>query len=342
MRTKLSINKNNKKNCKGDKKLAKRTFFKLVLVLLPVFSAFICLFVGRTFFSPFEVMALSPVKAAILWKIRLPRILCAFLVGAGLSVSGCVFQSFFANPLASPETVGVSGGACFGSVLGILLGANLLEIQLLSIFWGIIALFATFLICGKKIDGEITIILSGIIVSATFSALSSLLKFVADSQTVLPAINFWLMGSFSLSNYKTLIFCTPLILIPCAVLFFMRWHLNALVFSFEEALSLGININLLKILSISCATVISSTCVCVAGLVGWVGILVPHICRLRFGSENRLLIPASFSFGASFLIFADTLSRTLSPSEIPLSVVTAIIACPFFIFVVRKYKGWKF
>lgn len=343
MHTKFSINNRiNNKIDKTNKKTLKNTFFKFVLVFLPIFISFICLFIGRTFFSPLEFITLSSTKAMILWKIRLPRILCAFLVGSGLSVSGCVFQSFFANPLAAPDTVGVSGGACFGSILGILFGFNLLGIQLLSVFFGIIALFATFLICGKKNNGEITIILSGIIVSATFSALSSFLKYIADSQTVLPSINFWLMGSFSLANYKTLVFCAPLILIPCAILFFMRWHLNALVLSFEEAVCLGINIKFLKTLSIFCATIISSACVCVAGLVGWVGILVPHICRLKFGNDNRILIPASFSFGASFLIFADTLCRSLSPSEIPLSVVTAILACPFFIFVVRKYKGWKF
>ncbi len=283
---------------------------------------------------------LSKQMEIVLWNIRFPRILLAFVVGAGLSVAGCSFQSLFGNPLASPDTLGVASGASFGAALGILLGFNLVGIELLAVLTGLLAMVLTYYSAKGRESNISSIILAGIMIGSLFSALVSLIKVMADSETQLPSITYWLMGSLQSANYESLMIGTPLIIIAIAILYAIRYRLNVLVLSDDEAKSTGINLRVLQVVTVICVSFISASCVALCGQVGWVGLLVPHICRMRFGNNHLALIPTSISFGATFLVVVDTLARTISASEIPISILTAIIGAPFFIILLRK-EGWN-
>lgn len=319
----------------------------LLLTIIPIFSALICLCIGRMQISPGEMFSslfgadLGPNKESVLWMQRLPRILTAALVGAGLSVSGCVFQSMFSNPLATPDTLGVASGASFGAALGILLGFRFLGIQLVAFFFGLAAMLLTAATGWKKSTNRATIILAGIMISSLFSALISLVKYIADTESQLPAITYWLMGSFSASGYASLKMAAPTILIGIFFIFLLRWRLNLLPLSEDESKTFGTDIRTLRIVSALCATSITASCVAMCGQVGWVGLLVPHICRMGFGNNHISLIPASVSLGAAFMIFVDTAARSMTAAEIPVSVLTAIIGAPVFITMIRKSGGWS-
>lgn len=326
--------------------------WKIVLIVLPIVTALIALGIGRYFITPAEVMeaiigrftgeyTIADMAYKTVWNLRIPRILLALLVGAGLSVAGCAFQSLFANPLATPDTLGVASGASFGAVLGILLGFDLLGMQMVSFVMGAVAVALTWLGGSGKGRGLSSVVLSGIMMGSLFNALVSLVKYVADSETQLPAITYWLMGGLSGAGYRNLIFGAPPILLGIAVLFVIRWRMNLLPLSEDEAKSSGIDIYMLRAVTIICATMITASCVSMCGQVGWIGFLIPHMCRMKFGSNHLSLLPASVSFGAVFLVIVDTVARTLTASEIPVSILTAIIGAPFFIILMRKSGGWQ-
>ncbi len=324
----------------------------IFLILLPVFSAIVTLMAGRMLISVGDVFkslanlfgGSYPVSAQIqtvVVSIRLPRVLLAILVGSGLSVAGVSYQSLFSNPLATPDTLGVASGASLGAALGILMGFGLLGIQTTALMFGIFAVVLTALSGMGRQNSPSTSVLAGIMVGSLFSGLVSLVKFMADSETQLPAITYWLMGSLNGASYDSLLLGAPLIITGIVILFLLRWRLNILPLSEDEAASSGTNIKLLRAITVLCATIITASCVSMCGQVGWVGLLVPHICRMKFGSNHRLLLPASISIGASFMVIIDTLSRSLTASEIPVSVLTAIIGAPFFIYLMRKSRGWQ-
>lgn len=326
--------------------------WKIVFIVLPIATALIALGIGRYFITPAEVMeaivgrftgeyTIDEMAYKTIWNLRIPRILLALLVGAGLSVAGCAFQSLFANPLATPDTLGVASGASFGAVLGILLGFDLLGMQILSFLMGAVAVTLTWLGGSGKGRGLSSVVLSGIMMGSLFNALVSLVKYVADSETQLPAITYWLMGGLSGAGYHNLIFGAPPILLGIAVLLMIRWRMNLLPLSEDEAKSSGINIYRLRAVTIICATMITASCVSMCGQVGWIGLLIPHMCRMKFGSNHLSLVPASVSFGAVFLVVVDTVARTMTASEIPVSILTAIIGAPFFIILMRKSGGWQ-
>jgi iron complex transport system permease protein len=267
-------------------------------------------------------------------------VLLAMLTGAGLSVAGCAFQSLFSNPLATPDTLGVASGASFGAALALLAGFGLIGVQLSALVFGIIAVSLTwFSVAGK--GGMNMIILAGIMIGSLFSALVSLVKYTADTESQLPAITYWLMGSLGSASYKTLALGAPMIVLGIAVLFTIRWRLNILPLPEDEAKSLGTDLKSLRIVTVVCATAMTASCVSMCGQVGWVGLLVPHMCRMRFGSDHMSLIPASVSVGAVFMIAVDTIARSATASEIPISILTAMIGAPFFIFLMRRSGGWQ-
>ena len=326
--------------------------WKIALIILPIVTALIALGIGRYFITPVEVIEaiagrftgnyeISEMAYKTVWNLRIPRILLALLVGAGLSTAGCAFQSLFANPLATPDTLGVASGASFGAALGILLGLDMLGMQVVSFVMGALAVTLTWLGGSGKGRGLSSVVLSGIMMGSLFNALVSLVKYVADAETQLPAITYWLMGALSSASYRSLMFGAPAILIGIAVLFLIRWRMNLLPLSEDEAKSSGINIYTLRIVTIVCATMITASCVSMCGQVGWVGLLIPHMCRMKFGSNHLSLIPASISFGATFMVIVDTLARTMTASEIPVSILTAIIGAPFFIILMRRSGGWQ-
>ena len=276
-----------------------------------------------------------------IWNLRLPRILLATLVGAGLATAGCAFQSLFANPLATPDTLGVASGASFGAALGLLLGLPLLGVQILALLMGGLAVALTWLAGSGKNKGLSTIVLAGIMMGSLFNALVSLIKFMADEESQLPAITYWLMGGLNNAAFETLLLGAPPIILGITILYLLRWRMNLLPLSEDEAKSSGVNISRLRGITVFCATMITASCVSMCGQVGWVGLLVPHMCRMKFGSNHLSLLPASISFGAVFMIFVDTVARSASAQEIPISILTAMIGAPFFIMLMRKSGGWQ-
>ena len=326
--------------------------WKIVLIVLPIVTALIALGIGRYLISPADVIEaiagrftgnyeISEMAYKTVWNLRIPRILLALLVGAGLSCAGCAFQSLFANPLATPDTLGVASGASFGAALGILLGLDMLGMQLTSFAMGALAVTLTWLGGSGKGRGLSSVVLSGIMMGSLFNALVSLVKYVADAETQLPAITYWLMGGLNGAGYQSLKFGAPPIIIGIAVLYMIRWRMNLLPLSEDEAKSSGINIYTLRIVTIVCATMMTASCVSICGQVGWVGLLIPHMCRMKFGSNHLSLLPTSISFGAVFMVIVDTLARSMTASEIPVSILTAMIGAPFFIILMRKSGGWQ-
>lgn len=326
--------------------------WKIVLLIIPLIAVLAALAVGRFNVSPVTILQSIFNKLGagykqnmqteiVLWTIRFPRTLLALLVGAGLSVAGCAFQSLFSNPLATPDTLGVASGASFGAALGLLLGLNLIWVQILALAAGIGAVVLTYISGNVEGKSANTIVLAGIMIGSLFSALVSLVKFGADTESQLPAITYWLMGSLSSANYNSLLLGAPPIIFGIVILFVLRWRLNILPLPDDEAKASGTNVTLLRILTVICATAITASCVSMCGQVGWVGLLVPHICRMKFGSNHLSLIPASISIGAVFMVIVDTIARSASASEIPVSILTAIMGAPFFITLLKRSGGWQ-
>jgi len=324
----------------------------ILLWILPVAVGLLALGIGRVSIPAAQVFAaiadvftgsqtVPQLTRMTLWNLRLPRILLAALAGAGLSVAGCAFQSLFANPLATPDTLGVASGASFGAALGLLLGFDLAGVQLTALAMGAAAVGLTWLAGSGKRKGLSSIVLAGIMMGSLFNALVSLVKFMADEESQLPAITYWLMGGLNNADYKTLLLGAPPILAGIALLFLLRWRMNLLPLSEDEARASGVNIGVLRGITVISATMITASCVSMCGQVGWVGLLIPHMCRMKFGSNHLSLLPASISFGAAFLIIVDTVARSASAQEIPISILTAIIGAPFFIALMRKTGGWS-
>ena len=312
-------------------------------VLLPLVFAIVALCIGRytiplqevmsTLLSPFGLEA-NENSEMIIWNVRLPRVIMALLVGAGLAVAGATFQAVFANPLASPDTLGVSSGAAFGAALAILFALNTAIVQSTAIIFGIIAIAVTFLLSRLKGNGNmLLIVLAGVIVSAFFTALVSAIKYVADPQQKLPEITYWLMGSLSGSSWQDLAFAAPLIVIGMIGIFLLRWRLNILMLSEEEIRSLGMKVAHIRWTVILLATMMIAASVSVVGQVGWIGLVIPHIARAIVGTDHRKIIPVCISMGAAFLVIIDTISRSVVAGEIPLSILTAIIGAPLFAFL---------
>ena len=320
--------------------------WRIFFVLLPLLAALAALGLGRVPLSAGEFWSGllgggSELTRMTLWRLRLPRILLAALAGAGLSAAGCAFQSLFANPLATPDTLGVASGSSFGAALGLLLGLDLLGIQAAAMVMGAAAVALTWLASPGKDRGMGTIVLSGIMMGSLFNALVSLVKFVADEESQLPAITYWLMGGLHNCAWKTLALGAPPVILGIGVLYLLRWRLNLLPLSEDEARASGVNIRVLRVVTVLCATMITAACVALCGQVGWVGLLVPHMCRMKFGSNHLSLLPASLGTGAAFLIAVDTAARSISAQEIPISILTAILGAPFFIYLMRRTGGWS-
>ncbi len=329
-----------------------RIFF---LILIPLGLFLISLFIGRYPLSPGDIMkALGEVLLfrdfnvpktvyTILFKIRFPRTMTAMLIGAALSVSGASFQGMFRNPLVSPDVLGVSSAAGFGAALAILASGNAAVIQISAFTFGITGVLLTYGISRiYKSTPVLMLVLSGVVVSAFFSALISATKFMADPYEKLPAITFWLMGSLSGTTMEDLAAVLPAIAAGITGLMLVRWRLNVLVMGDEEARSLGIRTEILKGIIIFCATIVTAASVCVSGMVGWVGLVIPHVGRMLVGPDHKVLLPSSAVLGASYLLIIDTIARTAISSEIPLGILTAVIGAPFFAYLIRKTKGgWR-
>lgn len=270
----------------------------------------------------------------------MPRALLGCLVGACLAVSGTAFQGLFRNPLVSSGILGVSSGAGFGAALAILFFNTVTAAYPFALVFGILAVLCSYFI-GRlySTTPAIMLVLGGVIVSSVFAALLSFIKYVADPYDQLPKIVFWLMGSLASARYRDIMVAGIPMVIGIIGLLAMRWQLNVLSMGDREARTLGVNTAFSKGLIIVCATLATAGAVCVSGVIGWIGLVIPHIGRMIFGNDNRIIVPVSLSLGACFLILVDNIGRVITGSEIPLGILTAIVGGPFFVYLLKKTKG---
>ena len=279
----------------------------------------------------------------IVVEVRLPRALAAAAVGGALAASGAAYQGVFRNPLVNPGLLGVSNGAGFGAACAIVVAGGGALIYPSAFAFGILAVALSYWIARVyRQTPTIMLILGGTIVSSVFASLVSLMKYVADPENQLPAIVYWLMGSLASVSWQQFWAVVPIALGSC-VLIALSWRIDVLSMGDKEARSLGVDVTRNKAAVVSGATLATAGAVCLSGVVGWVGLVVPHIGRMIVGSSNSQLIPASFAVGASFLVVVDTVARCLWSSEVPLGILTALIGAPFFVYLLKRTKGgvWK-
>lgn len=334
----------------------KEVYLFIILSILSVIAIVGSMLLGRYHLSLSDVFlavkslggqaeVIDSQRAIILFNIRLPRVIAAFLVGGTLSITGAAYQGMFRNPMVSPSILGVSAGAGFGAALSILLGLSAAMLQLFSFTFGIGAVIAVYLISlstGKKHDKCLTLILAGMIVGTVFASLISILKYVADPEDTLPSIVYWLMGSLADVEMDDLYFISITSVVGLVVLTAAGWKLDMLSFGEDEAKAMGVNVGRLRFCTIAIATLMTACAVSISGIIGWIGLLVPHITRMLIGARNRVLLPASFLIGGLFLLLVDDFSRIASSMEIPLGITTSLIGAPFFIFILMKTsKGHK-
>jgi iron complex transport system permease protein len=273
----------------------------------------------------------------VLLNVRLPRIALGLLVGSGLSVAGHTFQGVFRNPMASPDVLGASSGAGFGAALAILWGLPASAITSLSFLFGLVSILLVLILTSfVRAQRILALILTGMVVSSLFSAGLSLVKLVADPTDQLPAITYWLMGSLNSSQMKQLFFAAPLILGGMILIMLLRWQLNVLTMGEEAAASMGVRIRLIRFVLVMASTLITATCVSVSGVIGWIGLVIPHMARMITGADNRFSLPASALIGAGFMIFVDDIARRATSSGIPLGILTAFVGAPFFIYLILR------
>ena len=324
------------------------------IVALPFVIFFVSLFMGRYSVSPKEVVRIfanhffganfeqtwTDSAAEVIIQARFPRAVMAALVGAGLSSSGAAFQGMFQNPLVSPFILGVSAGASFGAALGLVLSLPATAVQGMAFLFGIVAVAITYFLAHiYKSTPVLMLVLSGTVVSAFFQALLQILKFTAEGDEKLPAITFWLMGSLGSVGLNDLAISVIPIVVCLIGLWILSWRINVLSMGDREARSLGVHTERIKIGIIIFSTVLTSTAVSICGIIGWVGQVIPHFCRMLVGPDHKKLIPATMFVGAAYILIVDNLCRQLTATEIPLGILTAIIGAPVFAFLLRKTKG---
>lgn len=314
-------------------------------ILLMVLLTLVALFCGRITLTPSEFLtalvkpAANPALSNIIYTIRMPRVIGTLLIGGGLATAGCAFQSIFYNPLVSPDILGVSYGAAVGAATAILIGGGIWLTQLLAFVGGLVAVSLTLLIARLlRQRGTLILVLAGIVVSGFMQALIGLLKYVADPDSQLQSIVYWQLGSLAKVDFSNIMAVLPMLVAGAGLLMFLRWHLTILSLGDLIASTQGINIRCERLLLIFAGTILTAGTVCLSGNIGWVGLVIPHMARALIGDDDRLALPLSAIFGAIFLLFVDTLARSLSAGEIPLSILTGFIGAPLFIYILLKKR----
>lgn len=333
--------------------MIKKKIFYTIIFLFPFVLVFFTLFIGRypiplrdipkILVYPFlkNQTNMQDTYYTIIWDIRMPRAVLAAFAGASLAASGAAFQGLFHNPLVNSGMLGVSSGCGFGAALAILLFSRSSPyVYIFALLFGGLAVLLSYTI-GRIYNTTPTImlVLGGVVVSSIFSSLISFIKYMADPFNQLPAITFWLMGSFASASRQDIYIGVPPMLLGILGLILIRWRINILSMGDREAQTLGINTNLDKLIAIGFATLSTAGAVCVSGTIGWVGLIIPHIGRMLAGNDNKTLIPVSCALGASFLIIIDNISRILTSGEIPIGILTSLIGGPFFIYLLKRTKG---
>lgn len=270
-------------------------------------------------------------------NVRLPRILLACLVGCGLSAAGTGYQTVFQNPMAAPDILGASSGACFGAALAILTGQSAVMITVFAFLASLLSVALVYLV-GNHTRGNrvVNLLLSGIMVGSLFSACTSYIKLVADPTNQLPQITYWLMGSLSGTRMGTVRFAAVCMAVGLVPLLLLRWRMNLLTLSPDEARTMGAHTDRLRLAVILSSTVLTAAAVSVSGMIGWVGLVIPHLSRRIVGSDCRRLMPMACLFGAAFLLLVDNMARCLTATEIPIGILTAFVGAPFFIYLMVR------
>jgi iron complex transport system permease protein len=340
----------------------------LVLIVLLIIAFIVALFMGSYSINPFTVIVIlisgilewmggaivtiTGIRIAlfwsiphtwpaamdiVIWQVRLPRAIAVVLAGSSLAVSGSVYQGVFRNPLVSESILGVSSGAGVGAALAILLSQSSLMVEAWAFGFGLLAAGMTVFISRiYRSNPTLVMVLAGIIVGSMFSAIISLIKYVADPYTKLPDITYWLMGSFAHVSLSNDLLMAPIVIAFLSIIILVRWRINVLSMGDEEARSMGIDVKRMTLLLVLCATMLTAAAVCVGGVISWVGLIIPHIARMIVGPDHMNVIITSMLIGGIFLLIVDLICRTLTSVEIPISVVTSILGAPIFLILLYK------
>lgn len=286
----------------------------------------------------------DPLLSTVLWNVRLPRVAAAVIVGAALAAAGATYQGLFRNPLVSPDLLGVSVGASLGAVLGIFLSLPVLAIQLAAFVGGLVAVLA---VTGvgmlvRERDPVLTLVLAGIAIQALIGAGISLIKVLADPYDQLPAITYWLLGSMTAVTRFDVLSILPALVLGLVPLVLLRWRMNVMTLGEEEAQTLGIDTLKTRIVLIAGATLVTAATVSVTGIIGWIGLVIPHIARMLVGPDFRRLLPAAMMLGAAYLLVVDMLARSIAAIEVPLGILTATVGAPFFLWLlIAGKRSWS-
>jgi len=281
---------------------------------------------------------------AVVWKIRGPRVVAAIMIGAALAAAGAAYQNMFRNPLVSPDILGVSAGAAVGAVLGIFLSLNVIMIQSLAFGFGLAAVALVYVVSNavRGHDPLLVLVLAGVVVGSLLGACVALMKYLADPYNQLPAITFWLLGSLASATPDDVWSALPLMLLGLVPMWLLRWRINLLSLDDEEARALGVETGRIRVVVIAAATLMTSAAVAISGVIGWIGLVIPHFARLLVGPDFSRLLPTSILLGAGFLLAVDTLARTVARIEIPLGVLTAFVGTPLFLWqLATARRGWQ-
>lgn len=330
----------------GKSKAAGRVAFLAILLVLLFVVSF---YVGKYPVSPAELIKILFLKLtgrpqswpdqldAVIFRIRLPRLLACMMIGAALSAAGAAYQAMFRNPLVSPDMLGASSGAGFGAALGLLLSFGYFGVSVSAFCFGLLAVAGAFAVSVRARQNQVLgMVLAGIMVSSLFSAATSLIKLVADPENTLPSITYWLMGSLAGTQMRDVRFLAFPVAAGLAALLAMRWQLNLVTMGEDEAKSMGVPVGGVRAVVVAAATLLTAASVAVGGMIGWVGLVIPHLCRMLVGPDNRVLLPASMLMGAGFLVLVDTIARSAASGEIPLGILTAFVGAPFFLYLILK------
>ncbi|HMF24648.1 MAG TPA: iron ABC transporter permease [Pseudolabrys sp.] len=283
---------------------------------------------------------ISPAVESVILQVRGPRVLAAALVGAALAVAGTAFQGLFRNPLVSPDILGASSGAALGAVIGIFFSLGVLAIQAFAFIGGLLAVAAVYVIGSavRSRDPILVLVLTGVVVGALLGAAVGLVKYLADPYNQLPAMTFWLLGSLAAANVTDLLPLFGPVALGTAVLIALRWRMNVMSLPEEEARSLGVATGPLRVAIVAAATLTTSASVATAGIIGWVGLVVPHLARSLVGPDFARLLPTAAILGGGYLLLIDTLARSAAQVEIPLGILTAVVGTPFFIWLLASMQ----
>lgn len=325
-----------------------------MVIVLPLIAILFSFTLGRYPINPVELFKIiiskifhlkysyPQVADTVIFNVRLPRIIGAMLVGASLSTAGVTYQGMFKNPLVSPDVLGASAGAGFGAAIAIYFSFDFIGIQISSFVFSLLAVSVSYMISGRiKHDPILGLVLSGIMIGGLFTSAIGVIKYIGDPYDKLPAITFWLMGSLSaisIDDIQMVIFPIALSGIP---LYLIRWRLNVLALGEEEAQALGLDTKKIRILAIVCSTIMTAASISISGIIGWIGLIIPHLCRMIVGPNYKILLPTCAIIGSTYLLLVDDLARVLTTTEIPLGILTTIIGIPFFIHLLMHSNwGW--